>query len=234
MTGSRLEVRGLQKRFGLKPILRGIDLTLCRGERMALLGANGTGKTTLLRILAGLSKPGDGSVCIDGLDCGRDAQQARHLVGFVAHQPYLYDELTVMENLLFFGHMYGVRQARERAHALLQRVGMEKRAAERVGILSRGQVQRVSVARALLHAPRLLLLDEADTGLDQEGNALITALLAEHISQGGALLFTTHNLEHALSQADIVSVLGKGRIIYQQAADEVAIDELRQVDHEFS
>ena len=132
-----LEIEGLKKSFGFKPILRGIDLELYRGQRMALMGANGTGKTTLLRILVGLTKPSEGTVRINGLDIVRDAQQVRRLVGFVAHQPYLYDELTALENLLFFGKMYTVLDAEERARMLLRRVGLEKRAKERVTTLSR-------------------------------------------------------------------------------------------------
>lgn len=112
---------------------------------MALLGANGSGKTTLLRILAALIKPDTGTVCIGGWDIERDAQQVRRLVGFVTHQPYLYDELTALENLLFFGRMYAVKRPRERAAELLQRVGLAKRAGERAGALSRGQAQRLSL-----------------------------------------------------------------------------------------
>jgi len=142
MSAPCLEVKGLTKSFGLKPILRGVDLVLGRGECIALLGANGAGKTTLLRVLAGLTGPSAGTVCIEGWDIVHDAQQVRGLVGFVGHQAYLYEELTVLENLLFFGRMYGVKQKEQRASELLSRVGLEKRAQERVGSLSRGQVQR--------------------------------------------------------------------------------------------
>src|SRR5438105_11803223 len=190
-----MQVKGLKKSFGLKPVLRNIDLTLSGGERVALLGANGAGKTTLLRILVGLTKPGAGSACIDGLDIVRDAQQVRHLVGFVAHQPYLYDELTALENLYFFAKMYTVKNAQGRIAMLLRKVGLEKKARERVNTLSRGQVQRLSLARALLHEPQLLLLDEPDTGLDQQGHELVESLIKEHTAQGGGVLFTTHQLE---------------------------------------
>ncbi len=220
-----LEIKGLKKSFGLKPVLRGIDLTLHRGERMALMGANGVGKTTLLRILAGLTRPTGGSVTIGGFDVVQDAQQVRRLVGFVAHQPYLYDELTAMENLLFFARMYGVKQARERASLLLQRVGLEKRAKERVGVLSRGQVQRLSLARALLHSPQLLLLDEPETSLDQEGNQLLVALLEEHTAQGGTTMFTTHQAERALALSDRIIILSSGRLVSQQKTHVPANDE---------
>ena len=216
MNDSSLEVKGLKKSFGLKPVLRGVDLTLCSGECMALMGANGAGKTTLLRILAGLTKPGAGSASIGGLDIVRDAQHIRHLVGFVAHQPYLYDELTALENLHFFAKMYTVKNARERIAMLLRKVGLEKKARERVNTLSRGQVQRLSLARALLHAPQLLLLDEPDTGLDQEGHELVETLIKEHTARGGTVLFTTHQLERAMQLANSIIMLNRGRIVFQQ------------------
>jgi len=227
-----LEITGLKKSFNLKPVLRGIDLTLCRGERMALLGANGAGKTTLLRILAGLTKPSAGSAYIDGLDIVQDARQVRHLVGFVAHQPYLYEELTALENLHFFGKMYSVKNTQERANLLLRKVGLEKRARERVAVLSRGQVQRLSLARALLHSPRLLLLDEPDTGLDQEGRELIEALLAEHRAQGGTILFTTHQIERALQLSDSITMLNKGRIVFQKKTAELELEKVQRTYQE--
>jgi heme ABC exporter ATP-binding subunit CcmA len=213
MTRPYLEIKGLKKSFALKPILRGIDLELNQGERWALMGANGAGKTTLLRILAGLTAPSAGSVRIDGLDLVQDAQRVRRLVGFVGHQPYLYDDLTALENLHFFGRMYAVKDAQQRARALLHRVGLEKRAQERVNTLSRGQVQRLALARALLHSPRLLLLDEPDTGLDEQGNKLLETLVDEHVAQDGAVLFATHQLEHAQKLADSIITLDNGRIL---------------------
>jgi heme ABC exporter ATP-binding subunit CcmA len=213
MTRSYLEIKGLKKSFGLKPILRGIDLELNQGERKALMGANGAGKTTLLRILAGLAAPSAGAVHIAGLDLTRDAQRVRQLVGFVGHQPYLYDELTALENLLFFGRMYAVKDAQQHARALLHRVGLEKRVRDQVNTLSRGQLQRLALARALLHSPRLLLLDEPDTGLDEQGNELLELLLDEHVAQGGAALLATHHLAHALKLGDSIVTLDNGRIV---------------------
>lgn len=227
-TALAIEISNLKKGFGLKPVLRNIQLTLPQGQRMALLGANGAGKTTLLRILTGLSKAGSGTVCVYGLDSRYALQEIRQQVGFVAHQPYLYEELTVLENLLFFGKLYAVEHARERASVLLQRVGMERRAKERIRALSRGQVQRVAWARALLHEPRLLLLDEPDTGLDQHGNDLVEALLAEHTARGGSMLFTTHNLERALAWSDQIVILAGGRVVYQHESATLPLAELQQ------
>jgi heme ABC exporter ATP-binding subunit CcmA len=225
---SLVKVHGLKKSYGFKPVLRGVDLTVHAKERVALLGANGAGKTTLLRILACLIKPDGGSAQVDDLDCQYDAQLIRHLVGFVGHQPYLYEELTALENLLFFARMYGIARAHERALGLLQRVGLEHRQKERVSTLSRGQVQRLAWARALLHQPRLLLLDEPDTGLDQAGHALVDALLNEHAQSGGGALFTTHQLERALALGDRVVLLSRGRIVYERATAQLTLPELQQ------
>ncbi len=224
-----LEISGLKKSYGLKPALRGIDLAIEQGQRMALLGANGAGKTTLLRILAGLAKPNAGTARIGGLDILRDAQETRALVGFVAHQPYLYDDLTALENLLFFGRMYAVRQSKERALALLERVGLAKRANERTSMLSRGQTQRLALARALLHEPPLLLLDEPDTGLDEEGITLLESLLHEHSEGGGTLLFTTHILERALRWSDRIGLLSKGRIVSSHETSGLAASNVREM-----
>ena len=221
MSAPYLEIKGLKKSYNLKPILRGIDVVLDQGKCMALLGANGAGKTTLLRILACLTKPATGTARIEGLDIGYDAQQIRLLVGFVGHQPNLYDELTVTENLLFFGRMYSVKKARERAAALLQRVGLAERSSERVATLSRGQLQRLSLARALLHSPRMLLLDEPDAGLDDEGIALLEELIREHAERGGTTLFATHNFERALKFSDQICMLSGGRVVYQQATTDL-------------
>ncbi len=223
-----VEVRGLKKSYGLKPILRGVDFSLQQGQRLALLGANGAGKTTILRILAGLSRPSAGTIHVTGVDLMRDAQRVRQRVGLVAHQPYLYEELTVVENLLFFARLYAVEKARERVQELMERLGLEKRARERVGALSRGQVQRVAWARAMVHDPHLLLLDEPDTGLDQEGQHLINDLLAEHRTRGGSVIFTTHQLEQALELSDRIVMLRHGRIAYRQESADLTLQALQE------
>ena len=227
-----LELNNVQKSFGLRPVLRDINLALNAGERVALLGANGAGKTTLLRILAGLTRPGGGRIIIDGLDLREQTREVQRKIGFVAHQPYLYDDLTALENLLFFARMYALEQPRQRAETLLRRVGLSKKARERAGSLSRGQVQRLALARALLHTPDLLLLDEPETGLDQEGLALLAELLREHHDRGGTLLFTTHDLEAARDRSDRVALLSKGRVAHQQETASLGREEMRRVYQE--
>lgn len=232
MSAPYLDICNVHKSFGLKPILRGINLSISTGERLALLGANGAGKTTLLRILAGLSRPGSGRITIDDLDLIQQTREIRRKVGFVAHQPYLYDELTALENLLFFARMYAIEQPQARATHLLLRVGLSRKAGERASSLSRGQLQRLALARALLHAPQLLLLDEPDTGLDQDGLAILHELLQEHSEQGGTLLFTTHDLEVAMQRSDQIAMIHHGRVAYQQATCSLEQDSIRRVYQE--
>lgn len=232
MSGPYLEIRALKKSFGLKPVLRNIDLSLNAGKRAALLGANGAGKTTLLRILAGLTRPASGQILLDGLDLIQQTREVRRKIGFVAHQPYLYEDLTSLENLLFFARMYSVERPQVRSMQLLERLGLEKKANFRANTLSRGQTQRLAIARAFLHSPELLLLDEAETGLDEEGLLLFKELLGEHHGQGGTLLFTTHDLEIAIQQSDQIIMLHNGSVAYKQATDGQEEEKLRQVYRE--
>lgn len=227
-----LEIHDVTKNFGLKPVLRGITLSILAGERVALLGANGAGKTTLLRILAGLTRPAGGRIILDGLDMLQQTSEVRRKVGFVAHTPYLYDDLSAVENLLFFARMYAVEKPQARAVTLLQRVGLAKKAHERTRALSRGQLQRLAIARAFLHAPELLLLDEPDTGLDQKGLDLLAELLQEHHEQNGTILFTTHDLQAALQQGDRIIILGNGRVACQKETATLEYESIRQIYEE--
>jgi heme ABC exporter ATP-binding subunit CcmA len=223
-----VELSGVTRAYAAKPVLRGVNLSLARGRTFALLGPNGAGKTTLLRILATLTRPDAGRVRIAGLDALREGDAVRRNTGYVGHQPYLYDELTARENLVFFARMYGVAEPAKRAAALLERVGLAARAGDRARTLSRGQQQRLALARGTLHEPRVLLLDEPDTGLDEQAGALLADLLAERTAAGQTTLLTTHNLERALALADEVVILARGRIVYSAETADTDLASLRQ------
>ncbi len=216
----------LEKAFSLRPVLRNVTFSVEPGTCAAVLGPNGAGKTTLLRILACLAKPSGGTARVLGLDVARDASAIRQHVGYVGHSPLLYDELTVRENLLFFARMYGVPESERRVAELLDRVDMRARANERAGSLSRGQAQRVALARGLLHAPRLLLLDEPDTGLDSEAIELLTTLVREHSAAGGTSLVTTHALDRGLAMGQQTLVLVGGRVVYDGPSGALSPDEV--------
>jgi len=222
-----LRAEGLTARYPGQPTsnsaLIDVDLEVEAGERLLLLGPNGAGKSTFIRVFAGLMRASHGQALVRG----RPARSARNLVGVVSHATYLYDELTALENLRFYAELYGVKSPYERAVALLEEVGLPRLANEPVGRLSRGQQQRVTFARALLHDPPVLLLDEPDTGLDLAAFALVEELTTRHQR---TVILTTHNLATGLRLGTRVGVLARGRLVHQQTsaspADAPALTEL--------
>jgi heme exporter protein A len=211
-----LEVRGLQRSFGRVRILRGVDLSLRPGEALAVVGPNGAGKTTLLRLLAGLMKPSAGQIRVLSQPLERGSADTRRAIGLLSHQSLLYDDLTLLENLAFTARLYGLERPRERAAAALDEAGLGARAAELPRRLSRGLLQRAAIARALLHGPRLLLLDEPFTGLDAHASDRLRADLRERLAQGLGMVLVTHHLAEVWQLASRVAVLVDGR----WAADE--------------
>ncbi len=223
-----IEVRGLWKSFGASPVLRGLNLRVRAGERLVLVGPNGSGKTTLIRILATLLAPSRGQARIAGFDTRRQASEVRRHVGMVCHQAFLYGELTGRENLRFYGRMYGVKDPDGRASELLELVGLEAQANTLTRTLSRGMQQRLALARAILHEPLVLLLDEPDTGLDQHWAGVLNDLVAEGAAQGRTTLLTTHNLERSLEIADRVAVLNGGRIVFSAPREELDVERFKE------
>jgi heme exporter protein A len=212
-TSRALSANGLARRYGPTLALRGIDLTLYPGESVALFGPNGAGKTTLIRVLATLLRPNAGSLVVGGHDALRNPSRARRLIGVVGHQTYLYGDLTPAENLRFYGRIYGVADLEDRVSAVLEQVDMLNRADAPVRTLSRGMQQRVSLARAILHEPLVLLLDEPDTGLDDEAQRRLAALIRRWADDGRSVLFASHHIDWAAGVADRAIVLREGRVV---------------------
>lgn len=211
---------GLTKRFGVRPVLRGLDLELGWGSVLTLFGPNGAGKTTLLRTLAGLTRSSGGALRIGGVDAGRRRGDVRHLVGVVMHQTFLYDDLTIAENLGFYARMYGLGpEGGSRAGEVAAALGLGAVLNSRVRTLSNGMQKRAALARAVLHRPPLLLLDEPETGLDQDAMGALEALLQRHREGGGSAIVTTHGVEQGLRIGDRAAILHGGRVVYEAAAD---------------
>ncbi len=213
MSDILLEVRGIAKRFGGEHALRPLDLTLRTGDRVAVLGPNGAGKSTLLRLLSGLARASAGSIELPGVARARRGPALRRRVGYVGHASLLYPALTVTENLVFTGRLYGVDQPAERAAHLVRELKLEDFAERRVRHLSRGVAQRVAVARALMHEPELLLLDEPFSGLDPEAAPALEARIESLMAQGAggrALVFVTHDLASAARLCDRALILRGG------------------------
>ncbi len=224
-----IEIRGLVKSFGHKAILKGMDLEVADGQFLTLVGPNGAGKTTLIRILATLSKATSGTVLVDGFDLGDESIDIRRRMGLVSHQTLLYDDLTPDENLRFYGRMYDVLDLEDRIEVVLQQVGLEGRRHDPVRTFSRGMQQRLAIARAILHKPSILLLDEPDTGLDQHAAEMLHELLATVGTGDRTVLMTTHNLERGLSMGDRVAILAEGRIAYGADKNTLDVKSFREV-----
>jgi heme exporter protein A len=207
-----LEARALVRAFGPRRAVDGVDLALGAGDCLALFGPNGAGKTTLLRLLAGLLKPTGGSARVAGVPLLGDPVARRH-VGLISHQSMLYEALTARENVEFSARLYGVPHPRAAAEDALARLRVLDRASTPVRALSRGLQQRVSIARALVHGPGAVLLDEPYTGLDEVGAAALTAALEELKGEGAALVLVTHNLGEGLALATRAAIMQKGRFV---------------------
>ena len=224
-----IEAFGLTKTFGEHHALRGIDLQVGEGEHLVIFGPNGAGKTTLVKILSTLTKPSAGSVRLGGIDIRHEPVQIRHKIGLVSHQTFLYDNLTIYENLRFYGKMYDVPDLERQLHEVVSRVQLESRLHDQVGTLSHGLQQRASIARAVLHNPSILFLDEPEVGLDPHAVTMIRDVL-DNINAGSrTVVMTTHNLERGLELADRAIILNKGKIVYQAAKHELATVNFRQV-----
>lgn len=217
---------GLEKTFGGRPAVFGVDLTLRDGECLALFGPNGAGKTTLLRLVAGLLKPTSGAVRVRDVDVRRDPA-ARAGVGLVSHHSMLYAALTALENVEFAARLFGVPSPTAAARDALASLGVADAAGVQVGKLSRGQQQRVSIARALVHAPTVLLLDEPYAGLDESGSAALTALLQSVRARGATLLVVTHNIAAGLALATHAAIMSAGAFARFEARPPAGFDVLR-------
>ena len=211
-----VEAEGLVRTFGGRRAVDGVDFTMRAGECLALFGPNGAGKTTLLRLLAGLLAPTAGSCRVGGVML-RAGRAARAQVGLISHASMLYGALTALENVEFAARMYGVRDPASAARRALVQMHVADRAGAPVRALSRGLQQRVSIARAIVHEPRLLLCDEPYTGLDDVGSGALTAALAERRDHGAALLLVTHNLGEGLALATHAAIMRRGRFVRHES-----------------
>ncbi len=211
MTAPLLHAREISRRFGYRQIFRHVSLSLQSGDVLALVGPNGAGKTTLLRVLAGLLKPTDGSV------------DRRGTVGLVAHHTMTYDALTARENLTFAGRLWGIDD-QSRIDALLDQIGLAKWGEQRTETFSRGMAQRLAIARALIHDPEILLLDEPLNSLDEPGTRVVLEVMGELASRGRAMVVVTHQFERIATVATSVGYLIGGTLDGPEPVDGSAAD----------
>jgi ABC-2 type transport system ATP-binding protein len=209
-----LDIRGLTKRFD-RPAVDGLDLTVTAGEFFTLLGPNGAGKTTTLRMVTGLLRPDAGSIAVFGIDALRDPIAARRIMAWVSDEPMIYEKLTPLEYLGFVCGLWGMDSARAsgRSRDLLGRLGLAAQAEERCESLSKGMRQKVALAGALVHEPKLIILDEPLTGLDAGSSRVVKEVLRERVAAGCAVIMTTHILDVAERMADRIGVIANGKLI---------------------
>jgi ABC-2 type transport system ATP-binding protein len=220
-----VRVQRLERRFGQRTALGGVDLTVRRGQIHALLGPNGAGKTTLLRTLTGLIDPTSGEVRVLGIDASKGVRALRGQVGFVpSNDRSAYQRISGVENLVFFARLHGIRKraAFTRAHAVLADVGLPDKAHEPVGAWSHGMQQRLAVARALLTDPAVLLIDEATHDLDPVAAATVRRLIAERADAGTAVVWATQRLDELRDFADEVTLLAGGTVAFNGSVDALA------------
>ncbi len=217
-----LEIRGLAKRFE-RPAVDGIDLAVPAGEFYTLLGPNGAGKTTTLCMVTGLLKPDRGSIAVFGIDALTDPVAAKRIMAWVSDEPMIYDKLTPMEYLDFVAGLWtvGGASAAARARDLLDWLGLAPHAEERCESLSKGMRQKVALAGALVHDPKLIILDEPFTGLDAGSARLIKDMLRERVQAGCSVVMTTHILDVAERMADRIGVMAEGTLIAEGTLDEL-------------
>lgn len=224
-----LQVQGLSKVFGQVKALQGIDLTLHRGEFLTIFGPNGAGKTTLIKILSFLITPSSGIFTLGNYNAREQGEEARRLIGVISHHTFLYQQLTAYENLRFYGEMYGVPALESRITQLLASVGLKHRSHDLVRTFSRGMQQRLSIARALIHDPPLLFLDEPYTGLDLHASQLLRDILLRLHDRERSIILTTHNLTRGLEMCDRVAIQVAGKIVYQAAKAEIEVETFPQL-----
>ena len=209
-----INVKSISKAFDTRNVLRDIAIDIDTEQAVLICGINGAGKTTLLRIIAGLLQPDQGSVKLCGYNIQKDPEKAKSQFGMISHKSMVYPELTVLENLSFFARLYGVKDSDANITELLQDVGLLSYRYDTASILSRGLLQRLAIARALVHRPALLLADEPFTGLDTKASHHLINVLNEFTNNGGTIVMTTHDIDIGLQCCNRVVVLDKSKLIF--------------------
>jgi heme exporter protein A len=229
VTDPVIRAQEVSKSFGHFKALDRITFDVCRGDCLLLLGANGAGKTTLLKLMSGLSRPSGGRVQVMGIDLKALPAEARRHIGFLSHAPQLYAELSARENLRFFGCLFQVPDLARRLEEMLELVELRHRGRDLVRTFSRGMQQRLSIAKAFLHHPELILLDEPHSGLDPYAASVLNRLFEQYHSEGKTLIITTHNLEMPLRFANRVAILRRGQLAHWGPILGISAQELREL-----
>lgn len=209
-----ISIKNLHKSFGKKRILRDMNLKIEKGEFFVLFGPNGAGKTTLIKILSTLARPTSGEIEINGFSISEDSMDVRRSIGVLSHNPLLYDDLTLNENLAFYSRMYGLKKTDKDLFSLIKSVGLLHRSNDKVGEFSRGMKQRAAVARVILHNPQVLLLDEPYTGLDFRAWDMLNGMLKKYHESDKTIFLITHNVELGHANGERLAILANGNVAF--------------------
>ena len=224
-----IEVRHLRKAFGTLKAVDGVDFELKQGEFLTVFGPNGAGKTTLIKILAGLTRPSSGTAKVAGFDVAEGHPEMRKEIGIISHATALYADLTPLENLIFFARMHGLKQPEDRALKVIEEVGLSPRRNDRVRTFSRGMLQRLSIARAVLHDPAILFLDEPFTGLDLHATNVLKEHLQRLHDRHRTILMTTHDISCGLEMCDKVALQVQGKFAFLENITDIDKDQFESI-----
>ncbi len=216
-----IEIEELRRSFGRIQALKGINLKIKKGKFLTIFGPNGAGKTTLIMILSTLMRPTSGRIKIEGYDIKKDEETVRRAIGVLSHNTFLYGNLTAYENLRFYGKMFDIKNVETVIDRMLERFGLSKRKNMLVRSYSRGMQQRLSIARAIIHNPTILLLDEPYTGLDYHATNILKDLLYTLKEENRTIIMTTHDLKIGLEISDMVAIQVSGKIQYIEDIERV-------------
>ncbi len=221
MNDTVINIKSVSKAFDTRDVLKDINIEVNTAQTVLVCGINGAGKSTLLRIIAGLLQPDKGSIELSGCNIRKDPEKAKSKFGMISHKSMVYPELTVLENLSFFSILYGVKDSDTHITELLKNVGLFSCKYDKAGILSRGLLQRLAIARALVHQPTLLLADEPFTGLDKEASHYLITLLNEFKNNRGTIVMTTHDIDIGLQCCNRVLVLNNSNLIFDAMTSDI-------------
>ncbi len=215
-TSNIVTLKNVFKIYGHFTALKNISFDINEGDFISIFGANGAGKSTLLKILSNQTRPSKGEIYYSSIPAKKLQDSYRKKFGVISHQPFVYENLSALENLIFYGKLYGVEKAEKRAVELLKRVDLYSRRNDLIRTFSRGMLQRVSIARALVHNPEMIFLDEPYTGLDSVASLSLTNILKEQLEGNKTILMVTHDLKIGLDLSSKVIILNKGQIVYSE------------------
>jgi len=225
---SYIHIENLSKSFGFQKVLDSINLQFDKGDFVTLFGPNGAGKTTLIRILSTIIKCDEGNILISDFEIKKEVQSIRKIIGLLSHDNFLYQNLTVLENLRFFGKLYNISNAEESISCKLNEIGVYSKRNELIRNLSSGMKQRVSIVRSLVHDPEIIFLDEPFVGLDIKGSENLLEIFKDFKKENKTALVTTHDLRLGLHECTKVVVLNKGEIKINERIENIEIDQFEE------